>query len=134
MPTPPSRPSAGRRVLNRLLRWWRQLTAMRTALVLLFLLAVAAIPGSLLPQRSLSQNKVNAYFTDHPTLAPWLDRFYLFGVFSSPWFAAIYLLLFISLIGCVVPRAIEHGRSLFAPPPTAIRCAYGESRGYSVAA
>ena len=121
VPTPPSRPSAGRRVLNRLLRWWRQLTAMRTALVLLFLLAVAAIPGSLLPQRSLSQNNVSQYFVDHPTLAPWLDRLYLFDVFSSPWFAAIYLLLFISLIGCVVPRAIEHGRALFAPPPPAPR-------------
>jgi cytochrome c biogenesis protein len=117
----PSQPSPGRRVLNRLLRWWRQLTAMRTALVLLFLLAVAAIPGSLLPQRSLSQNNVNQYFIDHPTLAPWLDRLFLFDVFSSPWFAAIYLLLFISLIGCVVPRAIEHGRALFAPPPSAPR-------------
>ncbi|MCW2507636.1 MAG: ResB protein required for cytochrome c biosynthesis, partial [Modestobacter sp.] len=119
--TPPSPPSVGRRVLNRLLRWWRQLTAMRTALVLLFLLALAAIPGSLLPQRSLSQGNVNQYFIDHPTLAPWVDRLYLFDVFSSPWFAAIYLLLFISLIGCVVPRAIEHGRALFAPPPSAPR-------------
>jgi cytochrome c biogenesis protein len=108
-------------VLGRLLRWWRQLTAMRTALVLLFLLAVAAIPGSLLPQRSLSQTNVSRYFAEHQTLAPWLDRLYLFDVFSSPWFAAIYLLLFISLIGCVVPRAIEHGRSLFAPPPAAPR-------------
>jgi cytochrome c biogenesis protein len=108
-------------VLNRLLRWWRQLTAMRTALVLLFLLALASIPGSLLPQRSLSQNNVNQYFIDHPTLAPWVDRLYLFDVFSSPWFAAIYLLLFISLIGCVVPRAIEHGRALVAPPPSAPR-------------
>ena len=59
-PAPPRRPSAGRRVAGRLLRWWRRLTAMRTALVLLFLLALAAVPGSLLPQRSLSQNKVNA--------------------------------------------------------------------------
>jgi len=120
-PTPPSRPSTGRRVLARLLRWWRQLTAMRTALVLLFLLAVAAIPGSLLPQRSLSQNNVNQYFTDHPTLARWLDRLFLFDVFSSPWFAAIYLLLFISLIGCVLPRALEHARTLLAPPPSAPR-------------
>jgi cytochrome c biogenesis protein len=109
------------RVTGRLLRWWRQLTAMRTALVLLFLLALAAIPGSLLPQRSLSQTKVSQYFTDHPTLAPVLDRLYLFGVFSSPWFAAIYLLLFISLIGCVLPRAVEHARTLFSPPPAAPR-------------
>jgi cytochrome c biogenesis protein len=118
---PPARPSVGRRVTGRLLNWWRRLTAMRTAIVLLFLLALAAVPGSLLPQRSLSQNKVNAYFTDHPTLAPVLDRFYLFDVFSSPWFAAIYLLLFISLIGCVLPRALEHFRALRAAPPAAPR-------------
>jgi cytochrome c biogenesis protein len=108
-------------VAGRLLHWWRRLTAMRTAIVLLFLLALAAVPGSLLPQRSLSQNKVNAYFTDHPSLAPVLDRFYLFDVFSSPWFAAVYLLLFISLIGCVLPRALEHFRALRAAPPAAPR-------------
>jgi len=114
-------PSAPRRGTGLLLRWWRRLTAMRTAIVLLFLLALAAVPGSLLPQRSLSQNKVNGYFTDHPKLAPVLDRFYLFDVFSSPWFAAIYLLLFISLIGCVLPRAMEHFRALRAAPPPAPR-------------
>jgi cytochrome c biogenesis protein len=108
-------------VTGRLLRWWRQLTAMRTALVLLFLLAVAAIPGSLLPQRSLSQTNVNGYIAEHPTLAPLLDRLYLFDVFSSPWFAAVYLLLFVSLIGCVLPRAVEHGRAALAPPPPAPR-------------
>ncbi len=27
-----------------------------------------------------------------------------FEVFASPWFAAIYLLLMISLVGCVFPR------------------------------
>jgi cytochrome c biogenesis protein len=118
---PPAGPSAGRRVAARLLQWWRRLTAMRTAIVLLFLLALAAVPGSLLPQRALSQNKVNAYVSDHPSLAPVLDRFYLFDVFSSPWFAAIYLLLFISLIGCVLPRALEHFRALRAAPPPAPR-------------
>nr|WP_204331851.1 cytochrome c biogenesis protein ResB [Geodermatophilus sabuli] len=94
---------------------------MRTAIILLFLLALAAIPGSLLPQRALSQNNVSQYFADHPTLAPLLDRLYLFDVFSSPWFAAVYLLLFVSLIGCVVPRAVEHARALTAAPPPAPR-------------
>ena len=37
---------------------WRTLTSMGTALVLLFLLALAAIPGALLPQRSLNESKV----------------------------------------------------------------------------
>ena len=55
---------------------------MRTAIVLLFLLALAAVPGSLLPQRSLSQSNVTQYFADHPDLAPVLDRLYLFDVFQ----------------------------------------------------
>jgi cytochrome c biogenesis protein len=114
-------PSAPRRGAGLLLRWWRRLTAMRTAIVLLFLLALAAVPGSLLPQRSLSQTNVNQYFADHPALAPVLDRLYLFDVFSSPWFAAVYLLLFVSLIGCVLPRALEHARALRAAPPPAPR-------------
>jgi cytochrome c biogenesis protein len=120
-PTPPPAPPAHRRITGTLLRWWRRLTAMRTAIILLLLLALAAIPGSLLPQRALSQNRVTTYFTDHPTLAPLLDKLYLFDVFSSPWFAAVYLLLFISLIGCVLPRAAEHARALRAAPPPAPR-------------
>ncbi|OOC56628.1 MULTISPECIES: cytochrome c biogenesis protein ResB [Nocardiopsis] len=99
------------------LRWtWRTLTSMRTALILLFLLAVGAIPGSFLPQNVVSVDEVNAYFQEHPELAPWLDRFYLFDVFSSPWYAAIYLLLFVSLAGCVIPRAIAHARAVRARP------------------
>jgi cytochrome c biogenesis protein len=118
---PPAGPSFGRRFAGRLLQWWRRLTAMRTAIILLFLLALAAVPGSLLPQRSLSQNNVNQYFTEHPSLAPVLDRLYLFDVFSSPWFAAVYLLLFVSLIGCVLPRGLEHARNLRSAPPAAPR-------------
>ena len=120
-PVPPSPPPVHRRVTGTLLRWWRRLTAMRTAIILLFLLALAAIPGSLLPQRSLSQNSVTTYYQQHPTLAPILDRLWLFDVFKSPWFAAVYLLLFVSLIGCVLPRAVEHARALRTPPPPAPR-------------
>ena len=96
---------------------WRQLTSMRTALILLLLLGVAAIPGSLIPQRTQNPMKVQAYFTDNPTIAQWFDRFKLFDVYSSPWFSAIYLLLFISLIGCVLPRTIEHLKAIGAKPP-----------------
>jgi cytochrome c biogenesis protein len=91
---------------------------MRIALVLLFLLAVAALPGALLPQRSLNRSLVEKYFTDYPALAPWLDRLGFFDVFAAPWFAAIYLLLMVSLIGCVVPRAVEHLRGVRARPVT----------------
>ena len=100
------------------LRWcWRQLTSMRTALILLLLLAVAAIPGSLFPQRSQNPIQVKQFFAENPETAIWLDRLSFFNVFSSPWFSAIYLLLFISLIGCVLPRSIEHLKAIGAKPP-----------------
>lgn len=95
---------------------WRGLTSMRTALVLLFLLALAAIPGALLPQRNLNEGKVAQYIADRPTLGPWMDRFQLFDVFSSFWFTAIYALLFISLVGCILPRCLDHYRALRTPP------------------
>ena len=95
---------------------WRGLTSMRTALVLLFLLAVAALPGALLPQRSLNQRLVAEYAAEHPTLAPLLDRLGFFDVFAAPWFAAVYLLLMVSLVGCVLPRTAEHLRALRTPP------------------
>jgi cytochrome c biogenesis protein len=104
------------------LRWgWRQLTSMRVALMLLFLLALASIPGSLFPQRGINEAKVIAYFTEQPEVAKWLDRFGLFDVFTSPWFAAVYILLFVSLVGCVLPRAWHHFRALRTPPPDAPR-------------
>ena len=99
-------------------RWaWRVLTSMRTALILLVLLALGALPGSLLPQRGVSVEEVQNYFLEHPDLAPVLDRFFLFDVYSSPWYAAIYLLLVVSLVGCVLPRAGAHYRLLRARPP-----------------
>lgn len=97
--------------------FWRQLTSMRTALVLLLLLALAAVPGSLVPQRSSDPNGVLKYFQDDPELASLLDGLQLFDVFTSVWFSSIYLLLFISLIGCVIPRTTHHIHALRTPPP-----------------
>ena len=88
----------GRLLLARIRRPWRALTSMGTALVLLFLLALGAVPGALLPQRSLNEAKVGEYLAEHTTIGPWLDRLQLFDVFSSFWFTAIYALLFISLV------------------------------------
>ncbi|GAA4775366.1 cytochrome c biogenesis protein ResB [Citricoccus nitrophenolicus] len=96
---------------------WTQLTSMRTALMLLLLLAVAAVPGSLFPQRPAGPEIVNQYLEDHPVQGEWLDRFQMFDVYSSVWFSAIYILLFVSLIGCVFPRAIKHARDLRSAPP-----------------
>lgn len=96
---------------------WRQLTSMRTALLLLLLLAIAAVPGSLVPQRSSDPNGVSQYFADNPDLAPVLDSFQMFDVYTSAWFSSVYLLLFISLIGCVIPRTRHHFEALRARPP-----------------
>jgi cytochrome c biogenesis protein len=117
----PDTPRRAGRLRLLALKGWRALTSMGTALVLLFLLALGAVPGALLPQRSLNESKVRQYIADHPTLAPWLDRLQLFDVFSSFWFTAIYVLLFISLVGCLTPRTVEHLRSLRATPVPAPR-------------
>jgi cytochrome c biogenesis protein len=94
---------------------------MGTALVLLFLLALGAIPGALLPQRSLNAGKVDDYLAAHRVIGPWLNRLQAFDVFSSFWFTAIYVLLFVSLVGCLTPRMVEHARSLRATPVAAPR-------------
>jgi cytochrome c biogenesis protein len=122
-PAPAASPPPGRGnpLVSLARRSWRQLTSMRTALVLLFLLALAAIPGSVLPQRNVSKENVAAYYTQHPKLAPVIDDFKGFDVYSSPWFAAVYLLLFTSLVGCVVPRLLDHARALRTVPPDAPR-------------
>ncbi|WP_285249676.1 cytochrome c biogenesis protein ResB [Pseudarthrobacter sp. fls2-241-R2A-168] len=101
-----------------MLRWaWTQLTSMRTALFLLLLLAVAAVPGSLFPQRPANPSVVTEYIKNHPDYGKLLDTLQLYDVYSSAWFSAIYLLLFISLIGCVVPRAIAHYKAMRSQPP-----------------
>jgi len=104
------------------MRWsWRTLTSMKTALILLFMFALASVPGSLVPQRGVEPDQVARLYDDNPALAEWYDRFQLFEVFTSVWFAAIYLLLFTSLIGCVVPRTTTYLRELRRKPPAAPR-------------
>ncbi|MEW2283451.1 cytochrome c biogenesis protein ResB [Streptomyces sp. NPDC047841] len=103
-------------------RWfWRQLTSMRVALLLLLLLSLGAIPGSLIPQTGADANKVDDFRAAHRTLAPVYDKLGLFHVYSSVWFSAIYILLFVSLIGCIVPRTWQFAGQLRGRPPGAPR-------------
>ena len=103
-------------------RWaWRSLTSMRTALFLLLLLSVAAVPGSIFPQRTIDAAKVADFLATNPSLGPSLDRLGFFDVYSSVWFSAIYLLLVVSLVGCIVPRSRLHWHTLRAQPPRAPR-------------
>lgn len=102
------------------IRWfWRQLTSMRVALLLLLLLSLGAIPGSLIPQTSIDELKVTDFKAKHDVLAPVYDKLGLFHVYSSVWFSAIYILLFISLIGCIVPRTWQFVGQLRGRPPGA---------------
>jgi len=104
------------------LRWaWRQLTSMRTALVLLFLLALAAVPGSVVPQDAVDSVAAAQWRDKHGTLAPIYDRLGLFSVYNSVWFSAIYLLLMVSLVGCILPRTKVYWKALRARPPAAPR-------------
>jgi cytochrome c biogenesis protein len=103
-------------------RWaWRQLTSMRTALILLFLLALAAVPGSVVPQQAVDSVAAAQWREKHGTLAPIYDRLGLFSVYDSVWFSAIYLLLMVSLVGCILPRTRVYWRALRARPPAAPR-------------
>lgn len=103
-------------------RWsWRQVTSMRAALLLLLLLGLASIPGSAIPQ--LPQNPLAArqFVVDNGAWGRLLERLGFLDVFGSAWFTAIYLVLFASLIGCIIPRTISHARTLAAPVAPAPR-------------
>ncbi|MFC8583977.1 cytochrome c biogenesis protein ResB [Streptomyces sp. NPDC057217] len=104
------------------IRWfWRQLTSMRVALILLFLLSLGAVPGSLVPQNSADEMKVQAFKDAHPALTPLYEKLQFFDVYGSVWFSAIYILLFVSLIGCIVPRSWQFVGQLRGRPPGAPR-------------
>ena len=116
----PAPPPAAPPVLSpvELARWgWRQLTSMRTALVLLFLLALAAVPGSIVPQANIDAIRLSNWKQAHPSLTPIYERLGLFSVYTSVWFSAVYLLLMVSLVGCVVPRLRVYWRGMRARPP-----------------
>jgi len=114
-PQQPTMPTLGFKGTLRFI--WTQLTSMRTALMLLLLLAVAAVPGSLFPQRRAGADIVETWIDDNPTIGPILDALGMFDVYNSVWFSAIYLLLFVSLVGCLWPRGLQHLKTLRQPPP-----------------
>lgn len=118
--TPDRRP--GELTFRELLRFaWRQLTSMRTALILLLLLALAAVPGSVIPQEGVDALKTSNWKEAHPTLTPIYEKLDLFDVYGSVWFAAVYILLMVSLVGCIVPRLFVYARAARAVPPATPR-------------
>jgi cytochrome c biogenesis protein len=115
-PPPRSPPGRGRRLAAYGRNTWRGLTSMRTALILLFLLALGALPGALLPQSFIDPTQTAEYIQSHGAWGHLLDELGFFHIYSSVWFSAIYVLLFISLVGCLVPRSGEYVRAMRAQP------------------
>jgi len=98
---------------------WRTLRSMRTALVLLLLLAAAAVAGSLVPQAGVSDARIASIFRDHPLRASVYTRLGLFDVYGSWWFTLVYTLLLVSLGACLVPRTRALVRNLRTKPQPA---------------
>ncbi|MBI4728015.1 MAG: cytochrome c biogenesis protein ResB [Acidobacteria bacterium] len=94
----------------------RWLLRMRTAIFLLLALAAGSAVGSLMPQRPVDPAAVDGWIARHRALAPLAERFGLFDVFGAWWFMAIYLLLVVSLTGCVVPRLRAFARAVRSRP------------------
>jgi cytochrome c biogenesis protein len=99
---------------------WRTLRSMRTALVLLLILALAAVAGSLVPQIGVADGRIALTFRDHPLRARIYEQLGLFDVFGSWWFTLITTLLLVSLVACALPRTRAFLRNL-RNRPTPVR-------------
>lgn len=95
---------------------WRTLRSMRTALILLLLVAVASVFGSLVPQVNTAPGAVADLFRDHPVQAAVYRALGLFDVYGSWWFTLAYALLLISLASCLAPRTRAMLRGLRRQP------------------
>ena len=95
---------------------WRTLRSMRTALILLLMLALASVAGSLVPQWPNSPERVIRYQLDHPLVGAFYGRAGLFDVYGSWWFVLITTLLFVSLVACLFPRTRALVRTLRQRP------------------
>lgn len=99
---------------------WRTLRRMSTALALLFAMAVASVIATFVPQEPLIPATVEQWRegTAGPgsTVSAAFDALGLFDVFGSWWFAALTILLFVSLTGCLIPRYQTFRRVVRRPP------------------
>jgi len=95
---------------------WRSLRSMRTALILLLVVAVASVFGSLVPQLGVARPAVFRLYVDHPLRARIYETLGLFDVYGSWWFTTCYALLLISLASCLIPRTRAFRRGLGLRP------------------
>src|SRR5258708_6148927 len=94
-------------------REWKTLARMRTAIILLAIIAVLSIIATLLPQKALQPEKASAYLQTHQQLGPLWDRLGLFSVYESWPLVIAAVLMYTSLSNCVLTR----GRALYRPCP-----------------
>lgn len=96
--------------------FYRWLRSMRTAMIMLLLLATASIVGTLLPQIGQQPANVAGFITKYPTLGPLLDRLQFFNLYGSWWFQLLVVFLLASLISCILPRTKAIFKRMTAPP------------------
>lgn len=119
-PMPEAHPARPKVTIKQLLAIaWRSLRSMRTALILLLMLALAAVAGSLVPQQGTSDARIAQMVLDHPLRASIYRASGLFDVYGSWWFTLIYVLLLVSLLACLFPRTRATIRNMRAKPQPA---------------
>src|SRR4029079_13169542 len=84
---------------------WRTLRSMRTAIIMLLMLAAASVVGSLVPQLPNSPGRVAAFLDDHVFWGRAFQAAGFFDVFGSWWFVLVTALLFVSLVACLLRRS-----------------------------
>jgi cytochrome c biogenesis protein len=99
---PTHRPSSGLRFYA--WREWKTLRRMRTAVILLAIIAGFSVIATELPQRALQPERVSGYIQTHTLLGPWFDRLGFFAVYESWPLIVAVLLMYVSLGNCVITR------------------------------
>jgi cytochrome c biogenesis protein len=92
-----------------LAREWRTLSRMKTAVILLAIVAGFSIIATMLPQKALQPQKALDYVQGHQVLGPFFDDLGLFSVYESWYFLVPVVLMYVSLGNCVLTR----GRALY---------------------
>ena len=100
-------------------RGWRRFRSMRTALILLGVLALAAALAGLVPQEPNVPEAADRFLRTVPWLRAVCETLGLFDVYGSWWFQGVLALLVIVLVACLLPRTgalIRHQRTIGRPP------------------
>jgi cytochrome c biogenesis protein len=87
-------------------REWKSLARMRTAVILLAIVAGFSVIATELPQRALQPERASGWIQTHSLLGPWFDRLGLFSVYESWPLLLAATLMYVSLSNCVITRSL----------------------------